>query len=213
MIEYNNVYDISVLLGEKSIDYPGDTPYSRESLSTIDEGGVYELSKLTLSAHSGTHLDTPAHFFANGKTVDQYKIENFIFSALVVDIKNETAVTSAHLADVAVKPGDALLLRTDNSTSGRCRSGVFSEQLVYLTKGAAEVCVEKKVALVGIDSITVEQFGNDAFDVHRTLLAAGVLVLESIDLNHIFAGKYMLYCLPLKMKGAEASPVRAILMD
>jgi arylformamidase len=129
MIAYDTIYDISVLMGEESIDYPGDTPYSHRFVSTLEENGVFKLSKLELSAHSGAHIDTPAHFIANGKTIDQYGIKNFIFPASVVDIKNKTAVTRDDLAATTIMPGDALLFRTENSTSGRCRSGVFLSSL------------------------------------------------------------------------------------
>jgi arylformamidase len=74
MKEYTAIYDISVLLGEESIDYPGDTPYSRERLSTLQNGGSFELSKLQLSAHSGTHIDAPAHFIKHrfSRTVNRH---------------------------------------------------------------------------------------------------------------------------------------------
>ncbi len=212
MIEYSNLYDISVMLGEESIDYPGDTPYSRNLIWTIADSGICDLSRLELSAHSGTHIDTPAHFIAKGKTVDQYEIKNFILPASVVNVKNQTAVTADDIANVEVQPGDALLLRTENSASRLCCNGVFSETFVYVTQGAAEVCLEKEIALIGIDYITIEQYGNNAFDAHRALLGNGVLVLEGIDLYQVAAGRYTLFCLPLKMKSSEASPVRAFLM-
>jgi arylformamidase len=212
MIEYKTIYDISVMLGEESIDYPGDTPYSRESLSTMQEGGVYELSKLQLSAHSGTHIDAPAHFIKQGKTIEQYESDSFILSTVVVDMGNRPVCLPEDLLDIDIQPGEALLFRTENSTSGRCRNGVFSEEFVFITKETAEVCVEKKISLVGLDYITIEQYGNDAFDAHQTLLSADVLILEGIDLGNVPAGRYTLLCLPLKMKGAEASPVRAILL-
>jgi arylformamidase len=81
-----------------------------------------------------------------------------------------------------------------------------------LTAEAATVCVEKEVALVGIDYITIEKFGKESFDAHRILMKAGILVLESINLVDVPFGTYKLLCFPLKLKGAEASPVRAVLM-
>ena len=212
MIEYKTIYDISVMLGEESIDYPGDTPYSRELLSTIEENGIFELSKLQLSAHSGTHIDAPAHFIMNGKTMDQYEVGKFILTAVVVDMGNGIAGVPEDLLNIEVRPGEALLFKTENSTSGRCRNGVFSDQFVYIAKKTAGICVLKKVSLVGLDYITIDPYGNEAFDAHRTLLSAGILILEGIDLGHVPAGRYTLLCLPLKIKSAEASPVRAILL-
>lgn len=213
MITYKKIYDISVILGEESIDYPGDTPYSRQRIMTIEESGICDLSELKMSAHSGTHIDTPAHFIAGGETLDQYKAENFILPAVVIDIKTSDAVTPEHLSGIQIDPGDAVLFRTKNSTSGICRNGKFSKAFVYLSQKAAEECVKKELSLVGLDYISIEEYGNETFGAHRALLGNRILVLEGINLSRVAAGRYTLLCLPLKMKGAEASPVRAILLN
>lgn len=208
----NTIYDISVTLGEESIDYPGDTPYSRKSLSTIEKGGVCNLSGLELSTHAGTHLDTPAHFIKTGKTIDQYRVDDFILPALVLDLQNHDSVAAEDLQQLDLAVGTALLFKTDNSKSGRNRNGFFSEDYVFISEGAARICVEKKVSLVGLDYISIDRFTDQSFRAHTSLLSAGILVLEGIDLGKVPAGQYLLCCLPLKIKGAEASPVRAILV-
>lgn len=213
MIPGKSIYDISVILGEQSIDYPGDTAYSRNMVDTIQKNGVCDLSRLELSAHSGTHIDTPSHFISNAKSVDQYEIDQFILPAVIIEVSDPNAVRGSDLNNASLQPGDAVLFRTNNSVSRCCCSGTFSKKFVYLSKEAAAVCVEKKLALVGIDYITIEEYGNDSFDTHKTLLKNGILVLEGIDLYHVPIGRYTLLCLPLKMKGAEASPVRAVLLN
>ena len=107
--------------------------------------------------------------------------------------------------------GDALLFKTDNSLSGRCRTGTFSERFVYLSPGAAQFCVDRKLGLIGVDYITIERYGDEAFPAHRTILGKDILVLEGIDLGNVPPGRYTLFCFPLKIKDGEASPVRAIL--
>lgn len=207
------VYDISVRLGDESIDYPGDTPYSRKLIETIGNTGTYELSTLTMSAHSGTHLDAPSHFIPGGKSLDQYEAREFILPARVVEIKDKQTIRPAELRDLEVEVGEALLFKTDNSLGGRSRSGEFHPRFVYLSPEAAALCVEKKVKLIGLDYITVERYGESGFPVHRQLLGNGVLILEGIDLQDVPAGTYTLICLPLKIKAGEASPVRAILLQ
>jgi arylformamidase len=212
MMTYERIYDISVLLGAESIDYPGDTPYSRELICTIRDNGSYDLSKLVMSAHSGTHIDVPSHFIANTKSIDQYPVQEFIFPALVVPIEDKESIRPHELKTLDIRPGDALLFKTDNSISGRCRNGLFSEDFVFMSPEAADFCVEKKVGLVGLDYITVEKDGDKAFQVHGKILGNDLLILEGIDLGEVPTGRYTLFCLPLKIKGAEASPVRAILV-
>jgi len=209
---FENIYDISVTLGEESIVYPGDTPFSRDSIWTIKESGICDLSKLTMSAHSGTHIDAPAHFIQGGKTIDQYSVQDFILPAQVLDIEDREAIRPSELENFHIDPGDALLFKTENSRQGRCRTGGFSEDFVYLSSEAADFCVAKEVCLVGIDYITIEKYGNEAFPAHRKILGNNVPVLEGIDLGGVPPGRYTLLCLPLKIKGCEASPVRAILL-
>jgi len=206
------VYDISVALGRESIDYPGDPPYSRQWVARLSGGDGCDLSRIEMSAHAGTHIDAPAHFIPQGKTIDQYAAGDFIRTAHVVDIADPLAIRAEAIAAVNSRPGDALLFRTANSTSGRIVSGAFSEAFVYLTPEAADACVARRVGLVGIDFITIDRYGDPAFPVHRILLGAGIFILEGINLAHVPAGVYTLVCLPLRIAAAEASPVRAVLI-
>ncbi len=208
----HTLYDISVVLGKESIDYPGDTPYSRELLLTLKEGGFCDLSSLRLSAHSGTHIDAPAHFITDGKTIDQYGVESFILPAHVIDVGNAKVVTAEHLSNHDIQPGEAVLFKTDNSRNGLCCNGQFSEDYVYIAEDAATKCVELDISLVGLDYVTIEAYADEDFPTHSTLLSNGILILEGINLIDVPEGKYTLLCFPLRMHEAEASPVRAILM-
>lgn len=211
-MKYEKIYDISVLLGAESIDYPGDTPYSRDLIWTIKDSGICDLSKLVMSAHSGTHIDVPSHFIPLAKPIDQYAIQDFILPAQVVNIEDKESIRSIELENLEIEPGDALLFKTDNSINGRCKTGVFSESFVSLSLEAANFCVEQNVSLVGIDYITIEKYGEEAFPSHRKILGNNILILEGIDLKEVPQGRYTLICLPLKIKDGEASPVRAILL-
>ena len=93
------------------------------------------------------------------------------------------------------------------------KNGTFSEQFVYLSPEAADICINKKVKLVGLDYITVERYGDQEFPIHRRLLENNIPLLEGIYLKDVPAGRYTLICLPLKIRGGEASPVRAILVQ
>lgn len=211
MSMFKKMYDISVVLGRESIDYPGDTPFSREHVSTIAAGGDSDLSKLVMSAHSGTHIDAPAHFIQNGKTVDEYSVEDFVLPAHVVSIRNPESIYPSELKQYAIEPGVALLFKTDNSTSGRCRNGVFSDHYVHLSPEGAQFCIEKRARLVGVDYITIERYADTSFTSHHRLLGNGIPILEGIDLHEVPDGRYTLFCLPLKILRGEASPVRAVL--
>lgn len=212
MSQVSPIIDISVTLGKESIDYPGDTPYSRQNIMKLDDNDFCDLSTLSLSAHSGTHIDAPAHFIEGSKTIDLIGLDRFMLQAHVVNVENTVAVSPETLSGLSLNRGDAILFRTENSTSERCCSGVFTEKFVHLTKETAEACVNSGVSLVGLDYITIEQYGSQVFEAHRSLLDSEVLILEGINLNHVSEGQYTLVCFPLKLGGAEASPVRAVLI-
>ena len=87
----------------------------------------------------------------------------------------------------------------------------FREDFISLSVQAAQICVARGVRLVGIDYLSVDKYGDDSLPVHRTLLESDILILEGIDLAAVPCGRYTLICLPLRIEGAEASPVRAVL--
>lgn len=209
-LSFRAVYDISLILGEAAT-YPGDTPYSREMVSEIASGADYDLSTLTLCAHAGTHLDAPAHLIAGGKTLDQYPLNRFLLTAQVVSVEDDESVPRDALKDVDVRAGEALLFKTRNSRCGLSRQSTFTEDFVYLSEDAAQLCLDLGASLVGIDYLSVDKYGNDTAPVHHLLLKNDVLILEGIDLKEVSPGEYLLLCSPLRVKGAEAAPARAIL--
>ena len=206
------VIDITVTLGTEAPVWPGDTPYQREMRDTIAGGGVSDVSRLTLSAHAGTHIDSPAHFIAGAPTLDAYGPERFVLPAVVVAVDDARSVRAEHLADVDIAPGEALLLRTRNSADGLPGTPAFSQEFTALALDAAEWCVSKRLGMVGIDYLSIDPYG-DSFDAHTALLGNDVLVLECVDLAGAPPGRYTLVCLPLKLPDCEASPVRAVLLD
>lgn len=212
MLAMGRVHDISVTLGRESLDYPGDTPYARSLLMAAPQD-FCTLSRVEMSAHSGTHIDVPSHFEDGGRSLTDYAAADFVFPALVIEIADTECVRADALAGADVRAGDAVLFKTANSRDGRVRSGVFSEDFVYVAPDAAAWLRERGARLVGIDYITIEGYANRGFDSHHIVLGAGMIVLESVDLGAVAPGRYTLFCLPLKMAGAEASPVRAILVE
>lgn len=202
-------HDISVLLGEENITYPGDPCFGRE----VPGPQTAEAMKLTLCAHSGTHLDSPAHFFPERARLDDFPVDYFIMPAQVVEILDPSAVRADDLARVQTSPGEAILFRTGNSHSGRACNGRFVEEYVYLAEDAAQWCVQRELRLVGLDYISIDRYGEPDSPAHRIILGAGLLALEGINLADVLPGRYTLHCLPLRIKGAEGSPVRAILTE
>lgn len=207
------VYDISVPLGKEATTYPGDPSFMRNALGSLEEGDLFEVSVLAMSAHCGTHLDAPRHMFVDGKTIDQYSPEELIFTAWVLEINDKKFIEMDDLKGTAFQAGDALLFKTDNSVSGLSRKGIFEKEYVYLTEDAARFCADQELSLVGIDYISIDRYEGEDYPAHRILLGDNRLILEGISLDQVAPGQYTLLCLPLKITDGEAAPCRAVLIE
>ncbi|MDP6044250.1 MAG: cyclase family protein [Phycisphaerae bacterium] len=195
------IYDISTPLGESTPVYPGDPPVRIDRLSDVSRGDQFTLSEITSTLHAGTHIDAPAHYIPNAVTADQTPLDILIGDATLADIADAGAITADSLARLAIAPGTTrLLLRTPDSP-----------QETALSQCGAQWLVAAGVKLVGIDRLSIGLAGQEA-QTHRTLLASGVVIAESLNLTDVPPGEYQLICLPLRIT-AEAAPARAILID
>jgi arylformamidase len=204
------VIDISVPNGPGQHFYPGDPEPKVESVRKIANGDVANLSLLTMGSHTGTHVDAPYHFIEDGARLGQVSMDRMVGEALVADLRGRASIDAAALKDVPVRNGDIVLFLTDNSA--RWVAPSFQRDFTYLTKDAADVLVEAGVKAVGIDYLSIEQFGSPDFPVHHRLLGQDVFVIEGLDLGHVSPGRYTLVCLPLKFPDLDGAPARAVLL-
>jgi arylformamidase len=206
------VYDISLTLRARMPVFPGEPTPLLEPTSRMERGDSYNVSRLTLSTHTGTHIDAPLHFLAGGTPVDQLPVDVLVGPALVVEMPVEQEITAAALEAAAIPPGtERILFKTRNSRL--LDDEDFRRDFIYLTLDAARWLVERGVRLLAIDYLSVEQMDAQPNIVHQTLLRAGVVIVEGADLRRVAPGSYLLACLPLKIEGADGSPVRAVLVE
>jgi arylformamidase len=204
------VIDISVANGPAQHVYPGDPAPRVERAKAIARGDVCNVSLLTMGSHTGTHVDAPYHFIDAGPRLGAVALERMVGEAVVLDLRQRAAVDAAALADAPIRPRDIVLCRTDNSE--RWAAAGFQRDFTYLTLDAATLLVEREARAVGIDYLSIEQFGSSDFPVHHRLLGAGVFVIEGLDLREVEPGRYTLVCLPLKFPELDGAPARAVLL-
>jgi arylformamidase len=202
------IYDISVPISRDLPCFPGDPPTSVDPVSRLGRGDAANVAHLSLSTHAGTHIDAPRHFMENGTAVDGLPLSLLVGEALVVDMRGVREIGRPELAAVALEGVERLLLKTDNSALWE-RDG-FCGDYSALTEDGAAYLLQQGVRLVGIDYLSIEAFTGDG-TVHRLLLGSGGIILEGLDLSEIAAGRYELVCLPLKVRGGDGAPARAIL--
>ncbi len=206
------IIDISVPLQSGMVVWPGDRPVEVRRVRSLEQDGA-NVSELCLGSHAGTHVDAPAHFVAGGRTVDRLPLDVLTGPADVADLTGVEAAISARDLEALALPADCqrLLLRTRNSLYWERADDTFHEEYVALAADAADWIVQRGIRLVGIDYLSIEPYHLAGHPVHRALLGARVIVLETIDLSRVAAGRYQLWCLPLFIAGADGAPARAFL--
>ncbi len=190
--------------------WPGDPPVRIERISSITEGGAFNLSAISMCLHTGTHVDAPLHFLDGGPSVAEMPLEALVGPARVIGIRDPKAIRARELSPFRFRRGERVLFKTRGSAR-RWRAAEFCPDYVYVAPDAAALLVERGVRAVGIDYLSIGAPGEEGDEVHRILLRAGVWIVEGLDLSGVSPGRYELICLPLKVPGADGAPARAVL--
>jgi arylformamidase len=208
------IYDVSVAISPQTPTYPGDPGIEFEQWAALDKGDAANVTMLHFGAHTGTHVDAPAHFLAGTERVEAMSLEALIGTARVVEIPLEAQeIEARHIEEIELNGAVRVLFKTRNSEFWANNAEGFRTDFTYLTPEAARVLVERGVRLVGIDYLSVEQYNSKDFATHTILLERGVVIVEGLDLREVAAGEYELICLPLKLAGGtgDGAPARAVL--
>lgn len=192
--------------------YEGDAPMSFEFLKDMRKGDGLTLSKFSLGAHSGTHVDAPMHFIRDGDPIDKVEFESLIGPARVIDIADTVeAIDSAELNRHKWRGAERVIFRTRSSVRGWMKSPTFHRDFAYIAPDAAQLLADTGVKLVGVDYISAEKFGAPAPLTHRILLGKNIPIVEGMALEGVPPGDYDLVVLPMKVAGHEGAPARAIM--
>lgn len=196
--------DITRELSEGHPVWPGDSPYTLESVSRIEDGSAVNVMRLSTSTHLGTHVDAPWHYARNGGTLVSVGLDTLVGEALVVDAPGDGAVSSAALPDGPLP--ERVLFRTGQPERWEAFPS-FRELAPTLVRELGR----RGVRLVGTDAPSVDPLESKDLPAHQACFRAGITIVEGLELSRAAAGRYRLVCLPLRMPHADASPVRAVL--
>ena len=201
--------DISLPLHADLATYPGNTPFSLEAIKRLANGDSSNVSSLHLSAHTGTHVDAPFHFFDDGPGTEGLPLEMLCGRTRVVEVTTRRGITVEDLAGFDLTEDVRLLIKTHNSRLWG--SSEFHKDYVGVTGAAAHFLVEQGVKVLGVDYLSVEEYKKAGAPAHRTLLGAGTIVIEGLNLRDVEPGSYEMFCLPLSIVGADGAPARVVL--
>jgi arylformamidase len=201
--------DISVPVRSGMVHWPGNPAVALERTEDVSKGDPATVSRLSLGVHTGTHVDAPVHFFADGTGIDKVPLDDLIGPARVVAIRDPHAIGAAELRALEPRAGERLLFKTRNSTRAWPDSD-FAPDYVYLSLEGARFLIERRVRTIGIDYLSIAGM-DEGVPTHRALLEAGLCIIEGLDLFAIEPGAYEMVCLPLRLAGADGAPARAVL--
>ncbi len=208
MFSGKKVYDITRPIQAGMTVWPGDREVSLEKTLSFGCGDAVNVSEIHMGVHTGTHMDAPLHFIEDGEDIEAMSLDKLMGEVLIVETTKEaidvSVMTGFDLAEV-----NAVFFKT--ASSQRDEMAPFYEQYTALTEGCARFLVDCGVKTIGIDYLSIEQWSDDHFSVHKHLLAHKVAIVENLCLKGIGPGRYSYVCLPLKIKGADGSPCRVLL--
>lgn len=202
--------DVSVPLRDGMVHWPGDPECHIKRVNRMEEGSVCNLTHISLSAHTGTHMDAPRHFIADGITMEQMPFEAVIGRCRVFELDCEDQITADDLKKLRLAPRQRVLFKTRNSTRSWA-TNEFDKDFVSIRQDAAQYLVEQEVMTVGVDYLSIGGFNKDGVETHQIMLGAGIWVIEGLNLAEISDGYYELICLPIKLEGADGAPCRVVL--
>ena len=203
-------YDISLNLSTETVRWVTAAPLELHERRRMHRGDPANASALTMSVHSGTHVDAPFHFLPDGVGVDALPLEVFMGPALVHAVEAERYITPEHVDALDLGGATRVLFKTRNSQL--LRKATYDADFVAFSVEAARALVARGVTLVGLDYLSVAH-DDMQVPVHRAFLDHGVVLLEGVDLSEVAPGRYELICFPLKLRGLDGAPCRAVLRD
>jgi arylformamidase len=202
------IYDISMEISEQMPVYKNleSKKPSFINVSNHVENEHYE-TDVKMNVHSGTHVDFNLHMVKDGSTSSDAILSNYISEARVLDLTYVLdRIEKDNLVHLGIKKNEFILLKTRNSSDD-----IFNPDFVFLAESASIYLSELGIKGVGIDALGVER-SQKGHPTHKHLMSKNIIILEGLRLKDVSVGSYTLIALPLKLKGLDASPVRAVLI-
>ncbi len=209
------IIDLTLTVSDKIPTFPGSPQPNFIPWENIKEDG-YNLELLFLSSHTGTHMDAPHHFLEKGAKIHEISLKKLVSEAVLIQSRKKggESITKADIQKFEKKQG-----KIENFSSVIFYTGwqknlqkkYYFTESPGLSVSAAKYLASKKINLVGIDSPSIDLGKDSKFSVHQIFTKKGILIVENLaNLDKIKSSKFHLVVLPLKLKNATGSPVRAI---
>lgn len=209
------IFDVSRPLFNGLAPWPGDTAFHYELKWKMTEGATVNVGAIQMGVHNGSHADAPFHFQEGAVTIEQMPLDTYLGSAVVVDLtakfqnerRGEISVDDLEPGRTALAAAPRLLLKTGVWKDSK----IFPPWIPVMAPGVPDWLKEQGVKLIGLDLPSADTIEAKVLVNHHALAAAGIAIVESLDLSGVEAGNYHFAALPLRIASGDAAPVRAIL--
>lgn len=208
------IYDVTVPLSNELPTYPGDPGVQIGDWKAMAKGDSANVSIVNFGAHTGTHVDAPAHFIEGAEKIEWVPLDSLIGEAIVVEVPEKYVVIDEDFVAMHVLPGtQRVLFKTRNSAFWNETPPQFHSDFTHLDLPAATWLRDQGAKLIGVDYLSIERFKSPGHEVHLALLSKGVVILEGLNLSGVPAGSYELICLPLRLRSnlGDGAPARVVL--
>ena len=205
------IYDVSLTIQPDMLVWQGNAPVSIDTVKSISQGSSSNVSLLHIGTHTATHVDAPIHFIPDAPGVDSIEPDVLLGKARLFQLPDASHIDRKLLEKLDMKGIERVLFGTRNSALLKRKQ--LEPDYAYVSEDAASYLVDTGIKLVGIDYLSIEQYHKEGHPTHNTLLKAGMVIVEGLDLSGVPQGDYELLCLPLKIKDADGAPARVFLRE
>jgi arylformamidase len=206
-VKNEKIYDLTATITQDLVSFPGDPTFKEENVSSLAAGDHFHLCKISMGNHTGTHIDFPSHILEGGKNSNNFPISSLIGSGLIIEIPDDAkSITSNFVKSQPIQPNDIVFFKTSNSKIAK--KSQFYKAYVYIEPDAAIELLNKKVKIVGIDYLSVDNYELENLPVHNSLLANDVLIVEGLELANAPVGRCEIFIAPLKINAIDGTPAR-----
>jgi arylformamidase len=206
----DKLFDVSVPLKSGMVHWPGDPDVIIKRNSDMNEGEDANTSIISMSNHTGTHMDAPLHFIKGGMSLDDLPLEAVIGKARLIEVADTDVIEAKHLEEKGISAGERIIIKTRNSDIKWWEMD-FLDKYVYLSEDAAAYLADKKIRTLGVDYLSIGGKDINTKETHDHILGAGIWVIEGLKLDEVMPGNYELIALPLKLVNGDGAPCRVVL--
>ncbi|MHA1570759.1 MAG: arylformamidase [Alphaproteobacteria bacterium] len=208
MADKRKLWDISPPIRVGIPVWPGDTAYDEERVWELDETCPVNVSRFTMSTHTGAHADAPLHYDKDGVAAGRMDLARYLGPCRVVDGRqNDGVITAAMLAPFLTAGVERILVRTYDEA----RIDVWDESFAAIEPDAIALLAAKNIVLIGVDTPSLDPQDSKTMEAHQMVRRHGLSILEGLVLDEVPSGDYELIALPLKLMTLDSAPVRAVL--